>query len=387
MKKKILTFLSYVAIALFSCVLTIFLMERQIPSLKLVNLERLILERFPDEVDQTYIEDVAAAAMVQALGDRWSYYVPASSMEELDEFMNNSYVGIGVTLEEPQQSGVFRVVSVIESGPADQAGMMAEDVIVQVDGENVEGLDLSELTARVKGKAGTQVTITVLRQGEAVTLYITRDQIEKVVAKGNLINGCIGYVRIENFVARSSEKTIAVIEDLIAQGADRFLFDVRCNNGGYEHELVAILDYLLPEGKLISNADKQGNEEVFTSDEKCLKLPMAVLINEDSYSAAELFAADLHEYGAAVTVGADTVGKGYYQNLFTLDDGSAVDLSVGKYYTSKGENLEGVGLIPDVKVEMSDDDYARLYYGTLEQESDVQLQAAVELLMGKTITP
>ena len=381
MKKKILMGLSYLAVALCACSVTLYLVRRQIPSTKLIALESLILELYPDEVDQTAIEDAAANAMVEALGDRWSYYVPASNLEELQEYMDNSYVGIGITLEEVQEDGTFRVRSVVPGGPADQAGILAEDRLLKVNEESVEDLTMEEIAARIKGEAGTQVTLTVLRQGETVTLTVTRNQVNVVVAKGNLINGCIGYVRIENFASRSAEETIAVIEDLIAQGADRLLFDVRFNSGGYEHELVEILDYLLPEGNLISNADKEGKEERFSSDAKSLNLPMAVLINEDSYSAAELFAADLSEYGAAKTVGSNTVGKGFYQNLFQLGDGSAVNLSVGRYYTAKGENLEGVGLTPDVKVDMTDEDYFRLYYGQLPQEEDVQLQAAVALLM------
>ena len=381
MKKKILMGLSYLAVALCACSVTLYLVRRQIPSTKLIALESLILELYPDEVDQTAIEDAAANAMVEALGDRWSYYVPASDLEGLQESTDNSYVGIGITLEEVQEDGTFRVRSVVPGGPADQAGILAEDRLLKVNEESVEDLTMEEIAARIKGEAGTQVTLTVLRQGETATMTVTRNQVNVVVAKGNLINGCIGYVRIENFASRSAEETIAVIEDLIAQGADRLLFDVRFNSGGYEHELVEILDYLLPEGNLISNADKEGKEERFSSDAKSLNLPMAVLINEDSYSAAELFAADLSEYGAAKTVGSNTVGKGFYQNLFQLGDGSAVNLSVGRYYTAKGENLEGVGLTPDVKVDMTDEDYFRLYYGQLPQEEDVQLQAAVALLM------
>lgn len=381
MKKKILMGLSYVAVALFACLLTQYFVYSQIPSTKLIALEKLILELYPDEVDLTAIEDAAADAMVEAVGDRWSYYVPASDMEELMVSMENSYVGIGVTIGGPQEEGLFRVEAVVEGGPADQAGMRVDDIVLKVDGESVDGLTVEELAARVKGVAGTQVLVTVRRQGGEVDLTITRNPVNLVVAKGNLINGCIGYVRIENFVSRSAEETIAVIEELIAQGADRLLFDVRFNSGGYEHELVEILDYLLPEGNLISNADKEGKEENYFSDARCLKLPMVVLINEDSYSAAELFAADLHEYGAAKTVGSNTVGKGFYQNLLELRDGSAVNLSVGRYYTSKGENLEGIGLTPDVKVDMNDEDYARLYYGQLPQQEDVQLQAAVKLLM------
>lgn len=380
MKKKALIILSYFATAVCTCSLTIFLIQRQIPSMKLVSLENLILERFPNEVDKTYIEDAAANAMVEALGDRWSYYVPASSYEQLEESMNNSYVGIGITLEDAQKTGAFRVLAVAEGGPAQQAGMLPEDEIIRVDGEDVDGLSLDDLSARIKGEAGSQVTLVVNRQGEEVTLVVTRNQVNTVVARGNLINGEIGYVRIENFVARSSEETIGVIDDLISQGATKLIFDVRSNSGGYEEELIKILDYLLPEGTLLSNADKAGEEETFVSDAECIDLPMAVLINEDSYSAAELFAAVLSEYGAAKTVGSHTVGKGYYQNLFRLDDGSAVDLSVGRYFTSKGENLEGVGLTPDVQVEMNDEDYALFYYGMLDQEQDAQLQAAVDLL-------
>lgn len=381
MKKKLLFAFSYAAVALCASLLTMYLIQRQIPSTKLIALEKLILEQYPGEVDQTAIEDAAADAMVEALGDRWSYYVPAADLTELQDSMDNSYVGIGITLEEAQEDGTFRVRAVVEGGPADQAGMRVDDILWEVDGVSVDDLTMEEIASRIKGKVGTQVTVTVQRQGEDVMLRITRNRMKTVVAKGNLINGCIGYVRIDNFVARSAEETIAVIEDLIAQGADRLLFDVRFNVGGYEHELVDILDYLLPEGELISNADKGGKIEEFSSDANCLNLPMAVLINESSYSAAELFAADLREFGAAKLVGTNTVGKGFYQNLFQLGDGSAVDLSVGRYFTSKGENLEGIGLIPDVQVDLTDQDYARLYYGQLPQEEDVQLQAAVELLM------
>ena len=383
MKKKVLIGFSYIATAMITCCLTIFLIQRQIPSTKLITLENLILDLFPNEVDLTEIEDAAADAMVAALGDRWSYYIPASEYDRLMESMENSYVGIGITLTDARETGSFRVQAVIPEGPADQAGMRKDDVIIEVEGESVEGLSLTDISARIKGEEGTQVSITVQRQEETLTLSVTRNRINTVVAKGNLLNGTIGYVRIENFVARSAEETLAVIEDLIAQGATKLILDVRCNSGGYEDELVKILDHLLPEGILVSNSDKAGKTETFESDEEFLDMPMVVLVNEDSYSAAELFAAVLREYDAARIVGSRTVGKGYYQNLFRLEDGSAVDLSVGRYFTSKGENLEGIGLIPDVEVPMDDADFEALYYGILDQDQDVQLQAAVELLTGE----
>ena len=383
MKKKVLIGFSYIATAMITCCLTIFLIQRQIPSTKLITLENLILDLFPNEVDLTEIEDAAADAMVAALGDPWSYYIPASEYDRLMESVENSYVGIGITLTDARETGSFRVQAVIPEGPADQAGMRKDDVIIEVEGESVEGLSLTDISARIKGEEGTQVSITVQRQEETLTLSVTRNRINTVVAKGNLLNGTIGYVRIENFVARSAEETLAVIEDLIAQGATKLILDVRCNSGGYEDELVKILDHLLPEGILVSNSDKAGKTETFESDEEFLDMPMVVLVNEDSYSAAELFAAVLREYDAARIVGSRTVGKGYYQNLFRLEDGSAVDLSVGRYFTSKGENLEGIGLIPDVEVAMDDADYEALYYGILAQDQDVQLQAAVELLTGE----
>lgn len=383
MKKKVLIGFSYIATAMITCCLTIFLIQRQIPSTKLITLENLILDLFPNEVDLTEIEDAAADAMVAALGDPWSYYIPASEYDRLMESVENSYVGIGITLTDARETGSFRVHAVIPEGPADQAGMRKDDVIIKVEGESVEGLSLTDISARIKGEEGTQVSITVQRQEETLTLSVTRNRINTVVAKGNLLNGTIGYVRIENFVARSAEETLAVIEDLIAQGATKLILDVRCNSGGYEDELVKILDHLLPEGILVSNSDKAGKTETFESDEEFLDMPMVVLVNEDSYSAAELFAAVLREYDAARIVGSRTVGKGYYQNLFRLEDGSAVDLSVGRYFTSKGENLEGIGLIPDVEVAMDDADYEALYYGILAQDQDVQLQAAVELLTGE----
>ena len=165
------------------------------------------------------------------------------------------------------------------------------------------------------------------------------------------------------------------------------LFDVRNNPGGYVDELCRVLDYLLPEGNLIRMVGTDEKEETKTSDETCVKVPMAVLVNADSYSAAELFAADLREYGVAKIFGEQTCGKGFYQNLFQFQDGSAVGLSIGRYYTSKGENLEGVGLTPDVEVKMNDTEQAQLLGGLLETEKDPQLQEALNYLMDKVVKP
>ena len=200
------------------------------------------------------------------------------------------------------------------------------------------------------------------------------------MATGKLLDGGIGLVRIENFNTNCKTETIAAIESLIEQGATKLIFDVRFNPGGYAKELVDILDYLLPKGDLLRTEDVSGKVEVETSDEKCLQMPMAVLVNGDSYSAAEFFAAALSEREWATVVGEQTTGKGYYQVTYSLPDGSAVGLSIGKYFTANGVSLEGVGITPDVVVPVDENTASAIYAGTIEAAADPQIQAAVKAL-------
>jgi carboxyl-terminal processing protease len=202
------------------------------------------------------------------------------------------------------------------------------------------------------------------------------------LATGQLLEGNVGLITITNFDDRCAQESIAAIESLMEQGADRLIFDVRGNPGGFAHELVALLDYLLPEGDLFRTVDYQGREDVDTSDAKCLQIPMVVLVNRDSYSAAEFFAVALQEYGAARVVGEKTSGKGYYQVVYQLSDGSAVGLSIGKYVTPKGVSLEGVGITPDVIVEVTQEQAAAIYAGTLDPMEDPQILAAIAALKG-----
>ena len=195
-----------------------------------------------------------------------------------------------------------------------------------------------------------------------------------------MLEGNIGLITIENFDSRCAEETIAAIEALRSQGATALIFDVRNNPGGYKSELVKVLDYLLPKGPLFRSEDYRGREEVDYSDESHLDMPMAVLVNLNSYSAAEFFAAALDEYDAAVMVGEKTYGKGYFQNTFRLSDGSAVNLSVGKYYTPNGNSLAGVGLSPEVEIIVDSETAAKISAGTLAPEDDPQIIAAVNAL-------
>lgn len=382
--KKVWKFLSYVLVAALATVLTLALTSGGVsgPS-KLDQLENLIDEKFIGESDRTEMEDAAAEAMVNSLGDRWSYYIAADEYQTHKEQMANAYVGIGITIQVAEDNSGYLILKVNEGGPAEEAGLMAGDIITIIEGQSVAGEEAGEARNLVRGKEGTQVQLTIMRNGGEMTFSVTRKQIQTPVATAQLLENNIGLVTITNFDSRCADETIAAIEELLGQGATSLIFDVRYNPGGYVDELVEVLDYLLPEGDLFRAVDYAGNEDVDTSDADCLEgVPMAVLVNGDSYSAAEFFAAALREYDAAVVVGEPTVGKGYFQRTYELDDGSAVGLSIGKYFTPNGVSLaEEGGLTPDVPVPVDEETAAAIYAGTLNPMEDPQIQAAIAELI------
>ena len=318
--------------------------------------------------------------MVAAIDDRWSGYITAADYQDYIDRVSNSYVGVGMTIR-ALEAGGFEVISVEPTGPAAAAGVEAGDIVVAVFGERITELNATELSNRVKGEAGTTVDITFERDGVERTLTIERREIQTVVAEGEMLEDGIGLVTIHNFDSRCYDETSAAIESLLDQGAQKLIFDVRGNPGGYASELVKVLDDLLPEGPLFRSEYYTGRVTVDESDADCLEIPMAVLMNGDSYSAAEFFAAAMEEYDAAITVGQPTTGKGYFQTVIRLMDGSAVRLSVGRYTTPNGVCLADVGgLVPQIQVDVDEETYAAILAGTLEPENDPQLQAAIAAL-------
>ena len=382
-EKRIFQVLSYVLVAVLTASITVMLTLGSVLSQggksKLDALNQLIKDKFIGEADEKKIGDAAANAMIETLGDRWSYYIPADEFADYQDQKKNSYVGIGVTIT-PASDGSLEVKQVTAGGSAEEAGVQAGDFITGVNGQSIMGTDLNTISAMIKGEAGTTVELTLSSGGQEKIVTVTRRQIRIPVATGKLLYGGIGLVRIENFNTNCKTETIAAIESLIEQGATKLIFDVRFNPGGYAKELVDILDYLLPKGDLLRTEDVSGKVEVETSDEKCLQMPMAVLVNGDSYSAAEFFAAALSEREWATVVGEQTTGKGYYQVTYSLPDGSAVGLSIGKYYTANGVSLEGVGITPDVVVPVDENTASAIYAGTIEAAADPQIQAAVKAL-------
>lgn len=385
-KVLVLTATHLGAVVLAVCLTLVLANAAKDPGQKKLEQLATYIERYHvDDPDMDTVYDYAAAGMVAGTGDRWSYYISASEMASYNDSKNNSYVGIGVTVQLREDETGIDVLTVTSGGPAHEAGILPGDVITAVDGEDLHTASVSDLSDKIKGEANTNVHITVLRDGTSMEFTVTRRVIEVAVATGKLLDGNVGYIRITNFNEKCSDETIAAIEDLVRQGAECLVFDVRGNPGGYKDELVKILDYLLPEGDLFVSVDYAGNREVDTSDAQCLEMPMAVLINGDSYSAAEFFAAALEEYDWAITGGEPTVGKGHMQVTMNLPDKSAVALSIGKYYTPNGVSLaDQGGLVPKIYVEVDEETAALIASDLLEPEEDAQLQAVIEALTGKS---
>lgn len=379
--KKLITVLSYLTTAMAACAVTLLVTIGKTPgSTKLDQVEYLIQNRFIEEADMEKAEDAAATAMIDSLGDRWSYYLSAADYATHKEQVENAYVGIGITISPEENSQGFLILAVQKDSGAEAAGLLAGDIITGAESQDVRGMTTAQLRDIIRGKEGTSVSLEITRDSEVLRVQVTRMQILTEVVSYEMLENSIGLIAISNFDARCADETIAAIDALREQGAQALIFDVRNNPGGYATELVKVLDYLLPEGDLFRTLDYAGRETVDKSDASFLDMPIAVVCNEDSYSAAEFFPAAIQEYGAGTIVGMPTCGKGYFQYTYELSDGSAVGLSAGKYFTPNGKSLIGTGIQPDVVVEVDDETRAKIAYGTLDAKDDPQIQAAVDIL-------
>lgn len=338
-----------------------------------------------DDPDMTAVNDAMAAAVVAGIGDRWSYYISAEDYQSYQNNLQNSYVGVGITIsayynEESEFIG-YEVTEVSQGGPAEAAGVLAGDILIRADGTDLSGISLQETKNIVQGEEGTTVRLAFLRDDNIIEYDVERRAFNVIPAEGRMLDHGVGYIRIDNFDSGCADAVIALVEQLQGEGATSLLFDVRNNPGGMKIELTALLDYLLPEGVIFHTVDFTGSEELVESDASCVELPMAVLVNADSYSAAEYFACALQEYGVGTVVGEKTFGKGYYQTGIMLSDGSCVNLSVGKYYTPQGKSLIDLGVTPDVELSLDTELAALLAKHQLEPENDPQLQAAMDCLL------
>ncbi|MBQ1270131.1 MAG: S41 family peptidase [Clostridia bacterium] len=345
------------------------------------------LEELVGVVDKYYVGeyefedamDGILAGYIAGVGDKWSGYYTQEEYEALLEMNENSYVGIGVTISTEEANG-YAVTAVTNDSPAQQAGIKPLDVIIEVNGVSTDTFaNYSELVAVVRGEEGTVVNIGVRRGTEILHFDITRAALFNPGVEVEML-GEIGYVYIAGFDKNVDVEFAEKVNGLINDGAKALVFDVRLNGGGYVDVMSNMLDLLLPEGTIITMSDNKGQTTEYRSDDGQIDMPMVVLTNEYSISAAEFFAAVLQEYGVATVVGDKTTGKGYAQTLIPLTEG-AVNLSTLKYYTPKGASLANVGITPDVEISLSEEALYNFY--TLAPEEDAQLMKAVELLKDK----
>jgi carboxyl-terminal processing protease len=344
-----------------------------------------IENKFVGETEQYILMQGAISGMVRST-DRWAYYYdPEAFRERLSG--TASYVGIGVDIE--REDGKFRVTGVKEDSPSD--GLLEPgDLLTHVNGLSIAEIGYDEAIAIIRGgELFSLVTLTVERPGEgrgAFDVGVERHTIirERIVAETvSTPDGDVGVVKILNFDDNMDTELIEKTNGLIESGVIGLVFDVRNNSGGKLNVMVAVLDYLLPEGGLITLRDKNGDIDTYTSGPECIELPMAVLINGGSVSAAEFFAACLREYDWAVLVGEESYGKGVAQETIRLNDGSGISISTSKYFISKDEYkcLDGcggspAGLKPDVEIILSDEE--RRHAGSMDPNLDRQLARALE---------
>lgn len=348
--------------------------------MSMVETQALIRSQFVGDYDQHAAAQKVLGSMVSSLGDRWSYYLTQDEYQQVQDTRRNAYVGIGVTVTQEEDNGLL-ILTVSQGGPAAEAGITAGEIIRGVNGTAVTQENKDDCVNAIKGEEGSTVSLEVEGADKATrTVNVTRRAVQNVSASWKLLDGGVGLITIQNFYTGTAELMKQGVEELTGQGAKALVFDVRNNPGGYVTELTKMLDTLLPEGTIFISRSTSGKEDSYTSDAQCVSLPMAVLVNGDSYSAAEFFAAELHEKAGAVIAGTQTTGKGYSQMLFPLLNGDAVGLSTARYFTGSGVSLIGTGLTPDPTVALSEDQSALLRTGQLAPDQDPQLQAAVSAL-------
>ncbi len=346
----------------------------------LLSARRLIQQRFVGDYDEDTDLHMTLNAMVTGLGDRWSYYLTPDEAQQVREDRENAYVGIGVTVNQEGENGL-EILTVTPGGPADEAGLQAGEIIQGVDGAAVTAENRSDMITAIRGEEGSSVTLTIAdAKGETRDVTVTRSAVHGITAAWTMLDGNLGLVTIANFYQGTADLVKQGVDELQKQGAVGLIFDVRSNPGGYVSELTQILDYLLPEGVIFKTTAYNGKEKEYTSDASFVDLPMAVLVNADSYSAAEFLAAQLQESAGAAVVGEKTSGKGYSQMLFDLPDGSAIGLSTARYFTGGGKSLIGTGLTPDPEISLTEEQQKDLLMGKLAHEDDPQLQAAIQAL-------
>ena len=342
------------------------------------EIEELINAYYLDEIDGQKVEDTMYTGMVAGLEDPYSVYYSKEELESMEESISGAYSGIGATLTQDPDTGELSVVSCFDGTPAQEAGLQPGDVITGWNGKSVEGMELSELVSKIKTDPEEQLTLEIERDGETLEVELTRREVQIPTVEYKMLDNQIGYIRLVEFDEVTADQFKEALEDLENQNMEKLIIDVRNNPGGVLQVVCDMLDQLLPEGLIVYTEDKNGNRKEYTSDEEHqFTKPLAVLANENSASASEIFAGAIQDYGIGTIVGTTTFGKGIVQRTFYLSDGTGVKLTVAKYYTPKGHDIHKKGITPDVEIELDEE---LKNQSSISHEEDNQLQKAIEVL-------
>lgn len=347
---------------------------------KLEEIQQMIELYYLEEIDPDLVENYLYKGVLAGLGDVYSVYYTEDEYQSMLDSTNGSYCGIGVEISQSRSTGIATISRVFEGSPAMEAGLLPGDVLYKVGDQEVTGEDLTKVVTWIKGEEHTKVILQVVREGEPdyLEFEVERRTIEVQTISSEMLENQVGYIAISSFDDVTLEQFLQAMDDLEAQGMEALVVDLRNNGGGLVSTVCGILDRLLPEGLLVYTEDKYGNRVEETSDaEHYFDKPMAVLINENSASASEIFAGAIKDYGAGTLVGTTTFGKGIVQRLITLSDGTALKLTVSKYYTPAGNNIHEIGIEPDVEVEL---EKSLRNDAVIPKEKDNQLQKALEVL-------
>ena len=342
------------------------------------EIEELINAYYLDEIDGQKVEDTMYTGMVAGLEDLYSVYYSKEELESMEESISGAYSGIGATLTQDPDTGELSVVSCFDGTPAQEAGLQPGDVITGWNGKSVEGIELAELVSKIKTDPEEQLTLEIERDGETLEVELTRREVQIPTVEYEMLDNQIGYIRLVEFDEVTADQFKEALEDLENQNMEKLIIDVRNNPGGVLQVVCDMLDQLLPEGMIVYTEDKNGNRKEYTSDEEHqFTKPLAVLANENSASASEIFAGAIQDYGIGTIVGTTTFGKGIVQRTFYLSDGTGVKLTVAKYYTPKGHDIHKKGITPDVEIELDEE---LKNQSSISHEEDNQLQKAIEVL-------
>ena len=347
---------------------------------KLAEITNLIQNNYYQDVSQEQIEEGVLHGAVLALGDPYSAYMNVEEKQSYNESLEGAYVGIGVltTFNSDWQAVIAQVYN---NSPAQKAGLQKGDIFVAVDGQRINTMsskDLSEVTGKIRGEAGTSVEITIERNGQEMSFTVQREEVHITYVTSRMLANNIGYIKIDEFSGSALEEYQQAVAQLQEQGMQAMILDLRDNPGGFVDYAVEIADELLPKATIISVRDKNGNEKQYTSDSKSMDFPMAVLVNQNSASASEILTVALKENQRAAIIGEKTYGKGIIQSHFNLSWGGYLKLTTASYYSPNGNAIHEVGVMPDIEVflpqEIQNDP------SLLTDETDTQLQKAIEIL-------